>query len=73
MSVPYGETVLAVVDELERLAVVLPLEEGDDLLQRIARGRADAQLVTLDLDLHLELLGLDILVDLAGNVLFDAF
>ena len=40
--------VLAIVDVLQRLPVVLAAQEGDDLLQRVAGGRAHAQLVALD-------------------------
>ena len=42
---------LAVVDVLERLAVILALQEGDDLLKGVARGGGNAQLVALDGDL----------------------
>ena len=39
---------LPVVDVLERLAVILALQERDDLLKGVARRRAHAQAVTFD-------------------------
>jgi galactokinase len=59
---------LSVIDVLERLTVILPLQKRDDLLERVARGGADAQLIAFDLHLDLELLRLDILVDLAWQI-----
>ena len=62
---------IAVVGELQRNAVVLLAQEGDDLLQVVAFGAAHAQLVALYLNLYLELLGLDVLGDALGDILLD--
>src|SRR4030065_71409 len=50
-------------------AYVPPLEEGDDLLEDVDLGRGNADFVSLDGHLGLELLSLDQLDDLPG--LFD--
>ena len=55
---------LPVVRVLQRLTVVLVFQERDDFLQRVARCRAHAQVVALDLHLHLEFLRFDVFVDL---------
>ena len=63
--------ILAVVGELQRLAVVLVAQELDHGLQRVLRSRGNTQLVGLDSHLDLELLVLDVLVDLLGGRLVD--
>ena len=65
------QLILAVVGELQRLAVVLVAQELDYGLQRILRSRGNTQLVGLDGHLDLELLVLDVLVDLLGGRLVD--
>ena len=39
---------LSIVDILKRLSVIVTLQECDDLLQRIAGSRADAEVVAFD-------------------------
>ena len=63
--------ILAVVGELQRLAVVLVAQELDHGLQRVLRSRGNTQFVGLDGHLDLELLVLDVLVDLLGGRLVD--
>jgi hypothetical protein len=63
--------ILAVVGELQRLAVVLVAQELNHGLQRVLRSRGNTQLVGLDGHLDLELLVLDVLVDLLGGRLVD--
>ena len=63
--------ILAVVGELQRLAVVLVAQELDNGLQRVLRSRGNTQLLGLDGHLDLELLILDVLVDLLGGRLVD--
>ena len=64
--------ILAVVGELQRLAVVLVAQELDHGLQRVLRSRGNTQLVGLDGHLNLELLILDVLIDLLGGRLVNA-
>ena len=63
--------ILAVVGELQRLAVVLVAQELNHGLQRVLRSRGNTQFVGLDGHLDLELLILDVLVDLLGGRLVD--
>ena len=63
---------LAIIDELEGLAIVLVAKERDDFLERVARRRAHAKLIALDLNLALLLKGLNVLVDASCRILVDA-
>src|SRR5450759_324520 len=63
---------LPAVRELQRDAVVVALDEGDDALQLVAARGEHAELLALDLHLRLELLLADVLVDALGERLLDA-
>src|SRR5579863_9721736 len=55
----FAMVISAVVHELDRIIQVHPLDERHDLLQVVFRFARDAQLVVLDLRVHLEFRGLD--------------
>src|SRR5689334_18962698 len=72
MGVCKIKTSIAEIGELERLLDLQALHEGDGFLQLVALLAADAQFITLDRDLNLQLGVLDVLDDLLGQRLLDA-
>ena len=71
-GVPGPGSSVAEIDILQRLIDLAFLDQRDGGLQVIAFLAADAKLVALDRDLHLDLRALDRLDDLLGEVALDA-
>lgn len=70
-EVPSPESSVAEIDILQRLVDLAFLDQRDGGLQVVAFLAADAQLVALDRDLHLDLRALDRLDDFLGEFALD--
>ena len=64
---------LPVVDVLKGLTVILVFQEGDYLLQRIARSGAHTQMIAFDLYFDLELCPFDIFIYITAKPVIDVY